>query len=44
VLFKSFDRISEENGFKLLTDGIHLNSIGAGMVADELALFVRGDL
>ncbi len=44
VLLKSFDRISEENGFKLLTDGIHLNSIGAGMIADELALFVRDEL
>jgi lysophospholipase L1-like esterase len=30
----SWDEISHRNGLQLLTDGLHLNSIAAGMIAD----------
>ena len=30
----SWNEISHRNGLQLLTDGLHLNSIGASMVAD----------
>lgn len=35
-LFESLDRISRRNGFLLLTDGIHQNSTGAKMIAEEI--------
>jgi hypothetical protein len=41
LLFQKLDSISKNNGFILLTDGIHLNSIGSKFVADEIELFVR---
>jgi lysophospholipase L1-like esterase len=41
LLFQSLDSISKKNGFVLLTDGIHLNSIGSKFVADEIELFIR---
>jgi lysophospholipase L1-like esterase len=41
LLFQSLDSISKKNGFELLTDGIHLNSIGSKFVADEIELFIR---
>lgn len=36
LLFTSLDSISYKNGFLLLTDGIHQNSIGAGIIASEI--------
>ena len=42
LLFTSLDRISAKNGFLLLTDGIHQNSIGAKFIADEAERFIRG--
>ncbi len=41
VLGRSFDDISEENGFLLTTEGLHLNARGAAMVADEVESFLR---
>jgi lysophospholipase L1-like esterase len=41
LLCKSLDSISKKNGFVILTDGIHLNSIGSKFVADEIELFIR---
>lgn len=41
LLFMSFDRISRRNGFLLLTDGIHQNSLGAKFIADEIEGFIR---
>lgn len=40
VLRKSYDEISEENGFLYLTDLLHLNTRGATMVADLVQNFV----
>jgi lysophospholipase L1-like esterase len=42
LLFRSFDSISARNGFRLLTDGMHLNRIGATIIADEISLFLQG--
>jgi lysophospholipase L1-like esterase len=41
MLFKSLDAISRKNGFILLTDGIHQNSLGAKFIADEIEDFIR---
>lgn len=41
LLFQNLDSISKKNGFILLTDGIHLNSIGSKFVADEIEKFIR---
>lgn len=41
LLCKGLDSISKKNGYILLTDGIHLNSIGSKFVVDEIELFVR---
>jgi len=35
-LRESYDTFSRRKGFSLLTDGIHLNETGAGLIADEL--------
>ena len=40
-LFRSLDAISKKNGFLLLTDGIHQNSTGAGLIADEMENFIK---
>jgi lysophospholipase L1-like esterase len=36
-----FDEIGEQNGYHLLTEGVHLSSRGAGIVADEVEKFLR---
>lgn len=41
ILFKSLDKISAKNGFLLLTDGIHQNSIGGKFIADEIENFIK---
>jgi lysophospholipase L1-like esterase len=41
LLFMSFDTISKKNGYLLLTDGIHQNSLGAKFIADEIEYFIR---
>lgn len=41
LLRQSFDVISKKNHFLLLTDGIHMNSLGATFIADEAELFLR---
>jgi lysophospholipase L1-like esterase len=41
LLLNSLDSISRKNGFLLLTDGVHLNSTGAKIVADEIEGFIR---
>ncbi len=41
LLFMSFDKISRRNGYLLLTDGIHQNSLGAKYIADEIEGFIR---
>ena len=42
VLRQSFDAISEKNGYLLVTDGIHMNSRGAAIIADEIESFLLG--
>lgn len=42
LLGRSFDEISESNGFLIVTDFLHLNSRGAEMVAQLIEGFVRG--
>ncbi|HAQ08715.1 MAG TPA: hypothetical protein DCR24_14845 [Bacillus bacterium] len=37
----SLDRISHRNGFLLLTDGVHLNSIAGMMAAHQIELFLK---
>jgi lysophospholipase L1-like esterase len=41
LLRQSFDEIPRKNRFLLLTDGIHMNSRGAGFIADEIESFLR---
>jgi len=41
LLFMSYDTISRRNGYLLLTDGIHQNSLGAKYIADEIEGFIR---
>jgi len=40
LLFMSFDKISRRNGYLILTDGIHQNSLGAKYIADEIEEFI----
>jgi lysophospholipase L1-like esterase len=40
LLFMSFDNISKKNGYLLLTDGIHQNSLGAMLIAEEIEEFI----
>ena len=40
LLFMRFDKISRKNGYLILTDGIHQNSLGAKFIADEIEGFV----
>lgn len=40
LLFMSFDNISRKNGYLLLSDGIHQNSLGAKYIADEIEGFI----
>jgi lysophospholipase L1-like esterase len=41
LLFMDLDTISRRNGYLLLTDGIHQNSAGAKVIADEIEDFIR---
>ena len=41
LLGQSFDHISKKNHFSLVTDGIHMNSLGAKFIADEIESFLR---
>jgi lysophospholipase L1-like esterase len=41
IFGQSFDRISAKKGYLLVTDGIHLNSHGAAIIADEVEHFLR---
>jgi hypothetical protein len=40
LLGQSFDKISEENGFLLTIEGIHMNSRGGTMIADQVEAFL----
>jgi lysophospholipase L1-like esterase len=40
LCFMSFDKISRRNGYLILTDGIHQNSVGAKYIADEIEEFI----
>ncbi|MBN1117771.1 MAG: hypothetical protein JXA77_11235 [Bacteroidales bacterium] len=44
LLFKSFDSISQKNGYLLLTDGIHQNSKGASFIANAIESFIRANI
>ena len=44
VLRRSLDTISKENGFLLTIEGVHLNSQGARIVADEIEHFLRASV
>ena len=41
LMWQSFDEISKKNGFLLVTDGIHMNSRGAAIIADQIESFLR---
>ncbi len=41
LLFVPLDSIARKNGFLLLTDGIHQNSLGAKFIADEVEKFIK---
>lgn len=41
LLFMRLDTISEKNGYLLLTDGIHQNSLGAKFIADRIEEFIE---
>ena len=41
LLFMSLDTISKKNGYLLLTDGIHQNTLGAKFIADEIENFIN---
>jgi len=42
ILFRqSLDTFSRRKGFVLLTDGVHMNSKGASIIADEIESFLR---
>jgi len=38
---ESFDSFSRRQGYVLLTDGIHMNNLGAELIADEIEPFLR---
>jgi lysophospholipase L1-like esterase len=38
---QSFDEISKRNKFLLVTDGMHMNSQGAAIIADQIETFLR---
>lgn len=40
LLGRSYDAIGAANGYQLLSDGIHLNSKGAALVADRIEAFL----
>jgi len=40
---ESLDEFSKRMGYLLLTDGVHLNSRGASLVADEIEAFLRAN-
>jgi lysophospholipase L1-like esterase len=44
LLFRSYDSISRKNGYLLLTDGIHQNSLGAKFISDEIEDFILSSL
>jgi lysophospholipase L1-like esterase len=44
LLGQSFDEISRKHHFLLLTDGIHMNSHGATIIADEIESFLRSNV
>ena len=41
IMRRSYDDISRDNGFLLLTDGIHMNGRGAAIIADLAEEFLR---
>jgi len=41
VLRQSLDEISRRNGYSLLTDGMHMNSRGAAIIADQVEAYLR---
>ncbi|MBN2098694.1 MAG: hypothetical protein JW753_03760, partial [Dehalococcoidia bacterium] len=41
VLRQSLDEISRRNGYLLLTDGMHMNSRGAAIIADQIEAYLR---
>jgi lysophospholipase L1-like esterase len=43
LLRQSFDTISKKYGYLLLTDGIHMNSLGASFITEEIESFLLAD-
>jgi lysophospholipase L1-like esterase len=43
LLRQSYDTISGKYGYLLVTDGIHMNSLGASFIADEVESFLRAN-
>ncbi len=43
LLRQSLDDISARNGYLLLTDGMHLNTRGAAIIADQVEAFLRAN-
>jgi len=44
VLGQSFDKISEKNGFLLTIEGIHMNSKGGTIIADQVEAFLTSSV
>jgi lysophospholipase L1-like esterase len=44
IFGQSFDVISAKKGYLLVTDGMHLNSHGAAIIADEVEYFLRNSI
>jgi lysophospholipase L1-like esterase len=44
LLRKNFDKISEEYGFSILVDHIHINSVGANIIVDLIIDFIKNKL
>ena len=44
IFKQSFDIISRKNGYLLLTDGMHMNSCGAALIADTVEPFLRTEI
>jgi len=44
LLRQSFDKISQLNGFVLTIEGLHMNSRGAAIIADEIESFLQKSL
>ena len=43
VLGMGWDRVGAAHGFRVMSDGLHLNDVGAQIVADTVVEFIRSE-